>query len=370
VQGAIYCRMMTRAALAHQRLHNQRIAGTKFATPDAVVRWLGAVQAQEYAGAKWAVGQRMHDATDAALDQALADGTILRTHVLRPTWHFVVPNDIRWLLALTAPRVNATNAHQYRKNALDNATFARSNAALAAALRGGRHQTRAELASTLKHAGIATDDLRLGLLIMRAELDGVICSGGRRSKQFTYALLDERAPHAAMMAHDEALAELTRRYMTSHGPATVQDFVWWSGLTMADAKAGLAMVKSDLMHEDMGDRTYWFAASAPIITEQSPDAFLLPNYDEYIVGYTDRSAILDAPPTHLLDARGNILFNHTIVIDGQVVGTWKRTLKKDAVIIDATPFASLGTARAHALESAAARYGRFMALPAVLRISA
>jgi hypothetical protein len=238
------------------------------------------------------------------------------------------------------------------------------------ALQRGNQRTRAELASLLQHAGIATDDLRLGLIIMRAELDGVICSGARRGKQFTYALLDERAPHAAMLTHDEALAELTRRYMLSHGPATAQDFVWWSGLTMADAKIGLAMMKTDLMHEDMGDRTYWFAASAPIATEQSPDAFLLPNYDEYIVGYTDRSAILDAPPTHLLDSRGNVLFNHTIIIDGQVVGTWKRTLKKDAVIIDATPFASLGTAGAHALESVAARYGRFMELPAVLRIDA
>ena len=362
--------MMTSVSIADQRLHNQHLAGTKLATPDAVVRWLGAVQAQDYAGAKWAVGQRMHDATDAALDQALADGTILRTHVLRPTWHFVVPADIRWLLALTGPRVNALNAYQYRKNALDDATFARSNAVLSEALRGGMQRTRAELAAVLQQSGIATDDLRLGLIIMRAELDGVICSGARRGKQFTYALLDERAPHATTLPHDEALAELTQRYMTSHGPATVQDFVWWSGLTMADAKIGLEMVKSDLMHEVVGGRTYWFPASAPIATERSPDAFLLPNYDEYIVAYTDRNAVLDAPSAQLLDSRGNVLFNHTIIIDGRVVGAWKRTLKKDAVIVDATPFAPLGTADTHALELTAARYGRFMGLPAMLRTGA
>ncbi len=356
--------------IAHQRLHNQHIAGTKCATPGAVVQWLGAVQAQEYAGAKWAVGQRMQGATDAALDRALADGTILRTHVMRPTWHFVVPADIRWLLALTAPRVNAAAASSYRKSGLDDATFARSNAALAGALRGGTQLTRTELASVLQQAGIATDDLRLTHLVMRAELDAVICSGARRGKQFTYALLDERAPRAEAktFTHDEALAELTRRYMTSHGPATVQDFVWWSGLTMADAKAGLDMVKSQLMYDVVDDRTYWFAASPPIAPDPSPTAYLLPNYDEYIVGYTDRSAALDALPASKLDARGNVLFNHTLVIDGRVVGTWKRIFTKDAVFIEATPFAPLDTAQVTALEDAAARYGQFIELPATLRI--
>ena len=361
--------MMTRWDIAHQRLHTQRIAGAKFETPDAVVRWLGAVQAQDYAGAKWAVGQRMRDATDAALDRAVADGTILRTHVMRPTWHFVVAADIRWLLALTAPRVKAASAYHDRQCALDDDTFDRSNAALANALQGGTHLTRAELASFLQHAGIATDDLRLGLIIMRAELDGVVCSGARRGKQFTYALLDERAPHAITLARDEALAELTRRYITSHGPATVQDFVWWSGLTITDAKAGLAMIEPEVMHETVDGQTYWFAASAPVVRDPSPTVHLLPNYDEYIVGYTDRRAALDAPPADRLDARGNVLFNHTIILDGQIVGVWKRTVTKDAVIVEATPFAPLGTAETVALEGAVARYGRFIGLPAALRIS-
>lgn len=360
--------MMMRWDIAHQRLHTQRIAGPKFETPGEVVRWLGAVQAQEYAGAKWAVGQRMRDAIDAALDRAFADGTILRTHVMRPTWHFVVPADIRWLLALTAPRVKAASAYSDRQRGLDDDTFDRSNVALADALQGGAHLTRAELASVLQHAGIATDDLRLGSLMMRAELDGVVCSGARRGKQFTYALLDERAPNATTLARDEALAELTRRYMTSHGPATMQDFVWWSGLTMTDAKAGLAMIESELMHEVVDDRTYWFAASAPIARDPSPTVYLLPNYDEYIVGYTDRRAALDAPPADRLDARGNVLFNYTIVLDGQIVGTWKRTVTKDAVIVEAAPFAPLSTTEAAALEGAAARYGRFIGLPAALRI--
>ena len=362
--------MMTRADIAHQRLHNQRIAGAKFETPEAIVRWLGAVQSQDYAGGKWAVGQRMDGATDAALDRAFADGTILRTHVMRPTWHFVVPADIRWLLALTAPRVKAASASAFRQLELDDALCARSNAALTRALQGGVQCTRTELAPVLKQAGIATDDpRRLTYLMMRAELDGVICSGARRDKQFTYALLDERVPHVATLAPDEALAELTERYFTSHGPATVQDFVWWSGLTMTAAKAGLAMIASKVTHDVMDGKTYWFIPSSPAIQDLSPTAYLLPNYDEYIVAYTDRSAALETPPAEKLDARGNILFNHTIVIVGRVVGTWRRTHKKDAVVIEVTLFTPLGTAEAQTLEIAAERYGRFMGLPATLRIA-
>lgn len=362
--------MMTRADITHQRLHNQHLAGPKLATPEAVVHWLGAVQSQDYAGGKWAVGQRMDDATDAALDRAFADGMILRTHVMRPTWHFVTPADIRWLLALTAPRVKAASAYAYRQLELDDAIFARSNAALEKALQGGKQLTRIELASVLQQSGIAADDLRrVTYLIMRAELDGVMCSGARQGKQFTYALLDARAPSAATLAPDEALAELTRRYFTSHGPATVQDFVWWSGLTITSAKAGLAMLASQVTQEVIDGKTYWFVASPPVTRDPSPTAYLLPNYDEYIVAYTDRSAALAAPPAEKMDARGNVIFNHTIVIDGKVVGTWRRIAKKGAVVIDATPFAPLGANEVHAVEIAVERYGRFVGLSAALRLA-
>jgi hypothetical protein len=360
--------MRIRMDIARQRLHTQRIAGAKFASPDAVVRWFGAVQAQDYAGAKWAVGQRMHGAIDAALDAAFAAGTILRTHVMRPTWHFVTPADIRWLLALTAPRLHIANAYRCRQLDLDDATLARSDAVLASALQGGGQRTRTELAAVLGEAGIAINGERLTHIMLHAELEGIVCSGAWRGKQCTYALLDERVPHTAPLAREEALAALTMRYFTSHGPATVQDFVWWSGLTTADARAGLALVGSRIMHDDIDGRTYWFAAPAPTAEEPSPTAFLLPNYDEFIVGYTDRGAVLDAPPAEKLDARGNVLFNHTIVIDGRVRGTWKRTLKKDAVTIDAVPFVPLDAAEARAVEDAAGRYGRFIGLPAALRI--
>jgi hypothetical protein len=349
--------------LAHRRLLTQRIAGTAFQTPAEVVQWLGAVQAQDYLAAKWAVGLRALNTTDTDVEQAIAEGTILRTHVMRPTWHFVAPTDIRWMLALTAPRVNAALAYQNRRLGLDDAVFRRSSAALEEALQGGKQLTRTELVSALKEAGIATGNLGFLHLLMRAELDGLICSGAQRGKQSTYALLAERAPQARTLAFDEALAELTRRYFTSHGPATVQDFVWWSGLTTAHARAGLEMVKSELLSEVVENQTCWFSRQTPPAQKLAQTAYLLPNYDEYIVGYTDRSAVFDTSHAHLLDARGNVLFQHTMVLDGRVVGTWQRTFKKGAVIIATSPFIDLSERERQAFAIAAEQYGQFLRMP-------
>ncbi|GCF09126.1 winged helix DNA-binding domain-containing protein [Dictyobacter arantiisoli] len=353
--------------LVRQRLVNQHIARTSLAKPEDVVQWLGAVQAQDYAAAKWALGLRLPDATDDVIEQAFTAGTLLRTHLMRPTWHFVLPADIRWLLALTAPRVNAANAYWYRKLELDEVIFKQSNAVLIKALQGGRQLTRPELVSVLQQAGIATDAVqRFTAIMMRAELAGIVCSGARRGKQFTYALLDERVPATKPLRHAEALAELVLRYFTGHGPATVQDFVWWSGLTVADARAGLSMVSSQLIHETVDGQTYWLATpTASIVSPEanSMAAYLLPNYDEYIVGYTDRSAIFDAADTEKLDSRGNVLFNNTLIIDGRVVGIWRRTLKKDRIDIVLSLFASLNDAEMHAYTTAAQRYAAFFGLP-------
>jgi hypothetical protein len=349
--------------IAHRRLHNQHITRRTLETPQTLVEWLGAVQAQDFAAAKWALGLRMPGVTDDDIEQAFTDGTILRMHVMRPTWHFVSPADIRWLLALTAPRVHAASAYYHRKLELDDAVFRCTNAVLTNALQGGKQLTRDELASALKLAGIATEgEQRVTYIMMRAELDGIICSGARRGKHFTYALLAERAPHARSLARDEALAELTMRYFTSHGPATIHDFVWWSGLTVADARAGLAMVTSSLLHETIGDQTYWFSPPSPPAQDLSQAASLLPNFDEYTVGYTDRSAIFDALHTNKLDPRGGLLTN-TMVLDGQVVGTWKRTFQKNAVVIEANPFIPLSTIETRAFADSAKRYGEFLLMP-------
>lgn len=355
--------------IAVQRLHHQRLVQTQFQAPGEVVAWMGAVQAQEYAFAKWALGLRMMDATDAVIEQAFNEGTILRTHLMRPTWHFVTPADIRWMLELTGPRVNAFNAYKYRQLELDDALFRRSHAAIVKALQGGQQLTRAELREVLQRADIATTGIppgsehRTSHILMRAELDGVICSGPRRGKQFTYMLLEERAPHAKTLMRDEALAELTRRYFTSHGPATMRDFAWWSGLTMADVKAGLATLGSPLSHEVINGQTYWFSSAPPIVHKEIITAHLLPVLDEYTVSYKDRSAVLDTRYTKQIGSWNEILIDHAIAVNGQVVGTWQRTLKKDTVVVTFNPFTTLADAEQQTVAAAARRYGGFLRVP-------
>jgi len=325
-----------------------------------VVSWLAAVQAQDYAGAKWGLGLRLDGVTDDEVEQAFADGAILRTHVMRPTWHFVTPADIRWLLALTAPRVRAANAFMYRKLELDAAVFKKSRAALARALRGGEHLTRDELRGVLQKAGVAADDgLRLVYLMMHAELEGVVCSGARRGKQFTYALVDARAPHARTVGRDEGLAELADRYFTSRGPATVHDFAKWSGLTIAEGRRGLDAVKVRLRQEVVDGRTYWLPAEARTVRKWSPAAVLLSIYDEYVSGYKDRSAMGGAAAGARLIAMGNALTS-IVVVDGQIVGTWKRAIGKKTVTIVADLFTRLSTGENRALAAAARRYGEYL----------
>jgi hypothetical protein len=351
--------------VTRHRLHNQLIDTAPLKTPREVVGWLGAVQAQDYAGAKWALGLRLQRATDADIEGAVANGAILRTHVLRPTWHFVAPEDIRWLLALTAPRIHEANAYHYRRLELNRAVFGCSNTALASALESGQQLTRTELASVIREAGIEVTNLRLAFLIMCAELEGILCSGARRGKQFTYALLDDRVPATKTLAREEARVELARRYFTSHGPATEEDFMWWSGQTRADVRESLEVIGKQLAHEVINGRTYWFDASRHTSNYSSLSAFLMPNYDEYIVGYTDRSAIFDSTHTHRLDARRSPLFQNTIVIQGQIAGTWKRTVKKQAVILETRPFVRLGEAEDQAVAPAIQRYSEYLGLPVV-----
>jgi hypothetical protein len=355
--------MMARPTIAQRRLLHQRLALPMRGEPCDVVTWLGAVQAQDYVGAKWALGLRLRGATDDGVENAFAEGSLLRTHVMRPTWHFVTPADIRWMLALTAPRIEAGSARRYRELELDRDTLARSNVVLEQALQGGHQLTRDEMRNALERAGIATDGQRLSYMLMHAELDGVICSGARRGKQHTYALLEERVPSARPLEHDEALAKLVERYFSSHGPATLHDFSWWSGLTMADARNGLSMLESRMLHETIDDVTYWFSASGPDADAAGARfqvAYLLPNYDEHTVGYRDRSAVLD--PSH----RGELALGTVIVLDGQIVGTWQRALKKNTVVVEAKPFMLLTEAEREAVSTAATRYGAFLGLPTIL----
>jgi hypothetical protein len=347
---------MTNLDIAHQRICNQHIAHRIFAKPEEAVKWMGAIQAQDYAGAKWAVGLRLQKSNDAAIDKAMANGSIIRTHVLRPTWHFVSPADARWMIELTAPRINAFSASRYRQLQLDSAVFKRSNDALAKTLEGGKQLNRAEIMAVLQQAGIATNDLRFIHLLMRAELDRVICSGPREGKQFTYALFDDRiAPNT--LTKEEALAELASRYFISHGPATLQDFTWWSGLVVADAKKGLEIVKAGLANMKVDGREYWMAKDQPEIKGKALIAYLLPAFDEFAVAYKDRTAAVN--PKYLKLAR-YVIFDPSIIINNQVVGTWKRSVNKNPVDIVLKPFGKLSKIHEKAVEIAAKRYRKFV----------
>ena len=356
--------------LAQQRLLNQRLIGAPFTRPEDAVRWLGAVQSQDYPGAKWALGQRTRGATDAAIDEAFAKGSIIRTHVMRPTWHFVMPEDIRWMLMLTAPRINTRMALYYRQVEIDEALIARSKAIFRKALRGGKQLTRLELGKALANAGISASGLRLAFLVGIAELDAVVCSGALKGKQHTYALLDERAPQTKAPTRDEALVELATRYFRSHGPAQLSDFVWWSGLTMADVRRGVELAKSDLAHEVVEGKTYWFNPSMKIAPPATGTRIhLLPNYDEYFIAYKDRTAV--AEPELFKQAAEVIryLYGYIAVMNGRLLGGWKRTIEKDRVIVEARLPRSLDGDERDALDAVAKQYSAYIGKPVEVTVS-
>lgn len=353
---------MPLANLLAQRLHHQKLINSDLANAADVVRAMGAVQAQDFPAAKWGLSMRVRGGLqDLDVEQAFNDGAILRTHVLRPTWHFVSPADIRWMLQLSAPRVHAASAYYYRQAGLDAKVFGRSCAMLQRALDGNHFLTRTELAVHLKRAKVPADGLKLAYLMMHAELEGVICSGPRRGKQFTYALLDERAPQKApVLDRDHALAELATRYFLSHGPATVRDFVWWSGLTVKDARAGIAGASSALQQSTIDGRVHWGPGDVPGLSIKSPCAFLLPNYDEYLIAYKDRGPVVESGRTANLVARTNGGFTHHLVIDGRLAGGWRRTLKGHLVLVEVAPYKPLTPAQTGAVAAAADHYGEFL----------
>ncbi|HEX3508099.1 MAG TPA: winged helix DNA-binding domain-containing protein [Candidatus Dormibacteraeota bacterium] len=356
--------------LRQQRLLNQRLIGTRFKRPEETVRWLGAVQSQDYPGAKWALGQRTRGATDASIDEAFARGSILRTHVLRPTWHFVIPEDIRWMLKLTAPRINARMALYYRQVEIDDALIARSRAIFRKVLRGGKQLTRLELGKALATGGIDASGLRLMFLVGIAELDAIVCSGALKGKQQTYALLDERAPESKLLTRDEALVELTSRYFRSHGPAQLSDFVWWSGLTMADAKRGVELGQSDLAQEVIDGKSYWFDPSMKIAPPASEmKIHLLPNYDEYFIAYKDRTAVAEVALFKQAADAIRFLYGYIAVLNGRLLGGWKRTIEKDRVVVKAKLARPLDHDGKAALNAVAQQYSAYMGKPVEVTVS-
>jgi len=354
--------------IALQRLMNQQVAQPTFAQPSEVVAGLGAVQAQDYLGALWAVGLRVPGATEQTIEQALADKTIVRTWPMRGTIHFVAAADVRWMLELLAPRVIQRTRSRRAGLGLDENVISASAKVLTSALEGGQQLTRPAIYALLAQANIATADSRGLHIIGQLAHDRLLCFGARAGKQPTFTLLDEWIPATKPLPHAEALATLTLRYFTGHGPATIQDFMWWSGLTTKEAKAGLAAIEGQLEHTRIGEQEYYFAPKLPDTSAKAHDAFLLPPFDEFLVAYRDRSAALDPQYNNLIVPGGNGIFNPIIVIGGRVVGTWKRVFKNDSVVITFSPFKEFSTAQASAIRSAAARYGEFVGKRAVIEI--
>lgn len=351
--------------IVSQRLFTQRIAGVKFAEPADVVSWMGAIQAQDYMGALWAVGLRIKNAIVEDIEQAIADRKIVRTWPLRRTLHFVAPTDVRWILRYVTPRAIANSRWLFQQFELDDIALGHCTKSVTKALQGGNRLTRPEIYKVLEAGGIATANQRgLHILVWLAQ-KGVICFGGRDGKQHTFVLLDEWVPEGRMPERDEALAELAGRYFTSHGPACLQDFIWWSGLTTAEARAAIEMAKSRLAQETINGQTYWLSASLSSAKEPSPTAHLLPAYDEYTVAYKDRSAVLN-PLYAKQKSAGNGIFFPTIVVDGQIVGTWKPVFKKDSLVITPSYFAKLNKSQSRAAQEAASDYGKFFGATALL----
>jgi Winged helix DNA-binding domain len=337
--------------ITQQRLRTQRLTGPGFATPADAVRWFGAVQAQDYSGALWAVGMRTTGATERSVEQAVIDRKIVRSWPLRGTLHFTTPDDLRWMLKWIMPQTVARMARRFLAFELDGRTFARSAAVISKGLEGGRQLSRPAIYALLERAKISTKATRGSHILFRLAHDSLICFGARHGKQHTFALVDEWLPPSSrILDRDEALAELARRYFASHGPATLQDFTWWSGLLAGDARAAFELAGSP--KPARGDAKV-----------RSPHVVLLPSYDEYTVAYKDRSAALD--PKHAVATRNGI-FSPTILVDGRIAGLWSRRVTASGVSVALDPLGRVTRSQSRAIAEAAARYGRFVDRPVTL----
>ena len=346
------------SGIARDRLANQLIATHPLATPADVVSWLCAVQSQDYAGGKWAIALRLDRATEPAIEQAIAERSIVRTWPMRGTLHFVAAADVRWMLDLLAKRPLARAASRHRQLELDDDTFRRARRVIERALHGGKQITRVDAYSLLDASGVSTAGQRGIHVLAQLAHEGVLVFGAREGKQQTLALLEEWVPPAPSLTRDEALAELARRYFHGHGPATDRDLAWWSGLPLTDARAAIEMATDTLVHERIKDMTYW--SGECVEAARSPrGAVLLPPFDEYLVGYSDRSAALDPVDAPKIGA----MLRPTIVLDGRVAGTWRRRFERGAVVITLEPFRPLADRSHRAVEAAARAYAAYVGMP-------
>lgn len=351
---------MTLKELAQYRLYNQQITQDQFKTVGELVAWMGAMQAQDYAAGKWAIGARMNGITDADVEKAIEHKEIIRSWPMRGTLHFVSPDDIRWMQALTTPYMLRGVAKRWQNLGLDENTVERAKEVFAKALKGGKVLTRKEMLEVLEKAGISTASQRGYHILWYASQTALLCFGPVKDKEQTFVLLDEWVPEKRTLTREESLGEFTKRYFTSHGPATLQDFMWWTGLPARDLTIGIDITKSALHTEAIEGKTYYMGKQMPDVKDISKTAFLLPPFEEYLLGYKDRSAVLDKEHAQKIVPGLNGMFKPIIVIGGGVEGIWQRTIKKDSVSITLHPFEKFTPTQHKALAAAATRYSKFL----------
>lgn len=348
--------------IAQLRLFNQQLINSSFTTPEKLVQWMGAMQAQDAEMVKWALGIRLDGAQLSDVEQALDKGQIIRTHALRPTWHLLAADDIYWVLDLTAPQIKTSLRSRAKQLGLTDAVIRKSNRTIEKVLSKTGRATRDVLRNALETAGMRTNENRLSHLLLHAEQDQLVCSGPAEGKKQTYALLAQRVPVKKTLKKEDALYQLAIRYFTSHGPATLQDFVWWSGLKITDARKAVESVKPQFLSEIIDGSTYLFP---DIHASESPSSIhLLPAYDEFLISYKDRSASL-TPEQHKKAASINGIFWPVVMVDGRMKGLWKRTVYKDSVQIDAQLFHSVAKTK---LKKAGRTFGDFFDLKSEVSI--
>lgn len=350
--------------ISQLRQHNQQLLGSEITDITKLVSHFGAIQSQDYAMAKWAIGVRIPGISDADVDAAIDSGKIVRTHVLRPTWHFTAGQDIHWMLDLTAKTIRRQFASMDNKLGLTESIYKKSFKLIEKALQDD-DLTRPELMEILEFSGINTSEYRSGHIMAAAELEKIVISGRRKGKEHSYALLDERVKNPRKLNREEGLAELARTYFTSHGPATLRDFHWWSGLNLTDCRKGIAANGSDLQQAEIADNSYFFVGEPKFKEKQS--VHLLPAFDEFLISYKDRSPSVD--PLHQKHAYTmNGIFKPILVVDGQVCGVWKRSVKKGRLLVEVDLLVNVPKDRISEIEKEASRFGAFLQLPIDLKI--
>jgi len=352
---------MVLSNISTSRIQNQEITNHRFNLPLDLVSHMGAMQAQDFQMARWAIGLRLQHATDNLILEAYNSGEIIRTHLMRPTWHFVSSNDVYWMLQLTAPQIKTLSKSRNKQLELDNNIFKKSNVLLEKNLRNRANLTREELTYLYENANIRTNDNRLSHLLMNAELDGLICNGAQKGNKLSYALLEERIPVKKLLSREESLAELANRYFTSHAPATLRDFVWWSGLSVSDARNAIEMIKYDFISDTFNDEIYLFKDSS-VVNHREKSVHLLPAFDELLIGYRNRTATINEN-LNKKAISDNGIFRPIIVLNGQVVGIWKRETQKAKVVIEANLFCKVTAKEIELIVQEAEKQALFLAKP-------